>query len=115
MKVPEGHGSRYMFLADETRELLKAIYSMNQIKRVDVSKSVRDQLYRTLEEGLSRSFLFHHSIKKLIAQEWKDTESVLVFSSRRLPFSKDAEKLSSKAPTVSSLVAKTSKCSDLSF
>ncbi|XP_068108314.1 uncharacterized protein [Hyperolius riggenbachi] len=110
--------SRYLFSAEDTNELLKAVYDSEQLKSDLPTTSVRDDIYKGLIVQTMKVFPIHDSIKELIRSQWKDPEKRFFVPrsfKRRFPFKEEEESPWTKCPKLDAALAQYSKNSDLSF
>lgn len=103
---------------DVTRELLKVIFSIEQIEEQQVTLTMQDQLYKCLAEPKGLSFPVHQSVMDIMAREWKDPKSKLFFPRsliRWFFFDDKSFRICSKCPKVDVAVGTISKKIDLDF
>lgn len=81
--------ARYLFPLKDIEELLKAVFSSEQIEPPQKSQSVQDRMYRGLQGRKPKCFPVHQSLKDMVLSEWKEPEKRLFQSrghKRRFPF-----------------------------
>ncbi|XP_068127180.1 lamina-associated polypeptide 2-like [Hyperolius riggenbachi] len=109
---------RYLFNAEDTSELLKAVYDSEQIEQPRPSSTPQDDIYRGLEDRGGRVFPVHRAVRSIISAQWKDPEGRLFIPrsfKRRFPFNMEEHESLFKCPRLDAPLSQCSKDTDLSF
>lgn len=64
-----GSSSKYLFPVEDIDELLKAIYTSEQIEMPQQAQSVQDKMYRGLQGRKSKNCTVHQSLRDIILSE----------------------------------------------
>lgn len=98
--------SRFKLSLDDVDYLLAAIFSTLYIKEETMALSLRDLMYKGLEEPKGRIFPVHKVLSDSIRREWADPERKPFFSQgpkRLFPFDEGAEHPWNKSAFVKSI------------
>ncbi|XP_068089930.1 lamina-associated polypeptide 2-like isoform X1 [Hyperolius riggenbachi] len=111
--------SKFRFSANETDELLKAIYDSLGLKQDSpASMSAHDALYAGMEGLKPMVFPVHPSTKQLIDSQWKNPDRKVFLSrgfKRRFPFAEEDCKQWDKCPKLDAAFSQVHKENELSF